>query len=62
LSDFAGSDAFPFRDSIALRNRIPGESRDLLINDSTGGTVGPGFRRECGLNWLCYRSEHPHWV
>ena len=28
----------------------PGESRDPLINDSIGGTMGPGFRRECGLN------------
>jgi hypothetical protein len=42
----------------SIRMRIPGESRDPLINDSVGGTVGPGFRRECDLNWFCYRSMH----
>src|SRR6266852_4782602 len=29
---------------------IRGESRDPLINNSIGGTVDPGFRRECGVN------------
>jgi hypothetical protein len=37
---------------------VPGESRDPLINNSIGRTVGPGFRRECDLNWLRLGSEH----
>jgi hypothetical protein len=47
------------------KNRIPGESRDPRINDSIGGMVDPGFRRECDLNCcavgfelLRHRSEH----
>ena len=43
--------------SICIKICIPGESWDPLINDSVGGTVDPGFRRECNLSWLGYRSK-----
>src|SRR5712691_2550416 len=40
------------RRAIALyqpKIRIPGESRDPLLNRSAAGLVDPGFRRECGF-------------
>src|SRR5438309_3165794 len=48
--------SWPF--TYRIKVRIPGESWDPLINNSIGGPVGPGFRRECDLSWLCHRSKH----
>jgi hypothetical protein len=30
-----------------MKFRIPGEGRDPSTNNSIGGTMDPGFRREC---------------
>src|SRR6266403_577048 len=43
--------------SISTLVRRPGESRDPLLRGTSGRRVGPGFRRDAGVNWQGWKQS-----